>query len=149
MKKFEFRLEAALRWRNAQLQLERGKLQKLLSEEQRAKRDLQSVFAERAAVISTLTALERLQSSDLRAVSAYSMGADMRAHALREEITRLAGSIQQQREYLMQAERKVRLLERLRDNRYAEWKREFDKEIELISEESWLAANFRTSRSEI
>lgn len=149
MKKFEFRLEAALRWRNAQLQLERAKLQRLLSEEQHSKRDLQSVLDERASVVSALTALERLQSSDLRAVSAYSMGADMRAHALREEITRLAGSIQQQREHLMQAERKVRLLERLRDNRYAEWKREFDKEIELISEESWLAANFRTSRSEI
>ncbi|MBV9034342.1 MAG: hypothetical protein JO182_07590 [Acidobacteriaceae bacterium] len=149
MKKFEFRLGAALRWRNAQLQLERAKLQKLLSEEQRTKRDLQSVFDERASVVSTLTALECLQPSDLRATSAYLMGADMRAHALREEITKLADSIQQQRELLIKTERNVRLLERLRDGRYAEWKREFDKEIELTTEESWLAANFRTSRSEI
>jgi len=149
MKKFEFRLGAALRWRNTQLQLERAKLQKLLSEEQQWKRGLQSLLDERTRSLSDLATWERLQWSDLRAASAYSMGADLRAHALREKIVRLAGPIQQQRERLLQAERNVRLLEKIRDNRYAEWKLELDKEIELTAEESWLAANFRTSHSEI
>lgn len=149
MKKFEFRLGAALRWRNAQLQLERAKLQKLLSEEQQGKRDLQSLLDQRTSALSALTAWERLQSSDLRATSAYLMGADMRSHLLREKIAKLAGPIQQQRERLIAAERNVRLLEKLRDDRYTEWKREFDQEIELTAEESWLTANFRTPQSEI
>ncbi len=40
MKKFEFRMDSALRWRNTQLKLERAKLQTLLAEQQRLNRDI-------------------------------------------------------------------------------------------------------------
>jgi flagellar biosynthesis chaperone FliJ len=149
MKKFEFRLDAALRWRNTQLQLERAKLQKLLGEEQRLKGNLQSLLNEKQTALSELQAAGHLHSSDLRNVSVYLVGADARACLLREEITKCAKPIQQQRQRLLEAERNVRLLEELRDKRYGEWKHAFDQEIDGVAEESWLAANFRTSLQEV
>ena len=145
MKKFEFRLEPALRWRNTQLQLERAKLQKLLAEEQRLRSSLQSLLNERQAALWELQTAESLRSSDLRTMSVYLVGVDARSHLLREQIAKCAGPIQQQRQRLLEAERNVRLLEKLKENRYSEWKHAFDQEIEAGAEESWLAANFRTS----
>lgn len=145
MKKFEFRLQDALRWRDMQLQLERAKLQKLLGEEQRLKNDLQALAEERHAAVSELQTAKQLQAVDLRAVSTYLIGADARSHMLRQQIAKAAGPIQQQRQSVLKAERNVRLLEKLRESRYLEWKHAFDEEIELIAEESWLAANFRES----
>ena len=145
MNKFEFRLQAALRWRDTQLQLERAKLQKLLGEEQRLQRDFQSLAEKRQAALADLQTAKQLQAMDLRALSAYLVGADARAHLLRQQIVKCAGLIQQQRQSVLKAERNVRLLEKLRDNRYSEWKYAFDAEIELTAEESWLAAHFRES----
>jgi hypothetical protein len=145
MKKFEFRLQSAFRWRDMQLQLERAKLQKLLGEEQRLKNDLQSLAEQRHAAVSEIQSAKQLQRVDLRAVSTYLIGADARSHMLRQQIAKAAGPIQQQRQSVLKAERNVRLLEKLRESRYLEWKREFDEEIELTAEESWLSANFRES----
>lgn len=145
MKKFEFRLDAALRWRNTQLQLERVKLQKLLGEEQHLKTNLQRLLEERQAASSQIQTAASLQSFELRALSVYLIGADARAHFLREQLTRYAGPIQKQRQHVLEAERNVRLLEKLKEDRYSEWKHAFEQEIQLGAEESWLAANFRTS----
>ncbi len=145
MKKFEFRLDTALRWRGAQLQLERAKLQGLLGGEQRLKRDLQSLLDERQTALSELQITKQLQSFDLRALSAYLVGADARTRSLGERIAKQAGLIQEQRQCLLQAERNVRLLEKLKESRLSEWKQALNREIELAAEESWLAANFRVS----
>ena len=145
MKKFEFRLDTALRWRNTQLQLERVKLQKLLGEEQRLKSDLQRVADERQAAASELQTAGSLRSFELRALSAYLVGAEARSHLLRGQIAKYAGPIQKQRQCLLEAERNVRLLEKLKEDRYSEWKHAFEQEIQLGAEESWLAANFRTA----
>jgi chromosome segregation ATPase len=148
MKKFEFRLDAALRWRDTQLQLERAKLQKLLGEEQRLKNSLQSLLEQKQAASSELRTLEQLRSSELRTISIYLVGADARARMLREEIAKCASPIQQQRQRLLEAERNVRLLEELKTKRYSEWIHAFNQEIDGAAEESWLAANFRTSLQE-
>ena len=148
MKKFEFRLDAVLRWRGTQLQLERAKLQKLLGEEQRLKNDLQRLLDERQTAVSALQTAESLRSFELRALSAYLVGSDARAHLIRGQIAKCAGPIQKQRGCLLEAERNVRLLEKLKEGRYSEWKHAFEQEIQSGAEESWLAANFRTSRQE-
>jgi hypothetical protein len=143
MKKFEFRLDAALRWRHTQLQLERAKLQKLLGEEQRLKDSLQRLLDERKSALIELQSAESPHPSDLRALSVYLVGSDARAYFLRDQIAKCTGPIQQQRGRLLEAERNARLLEKLKEDCYSEWKRAFEREIESGAEESWLAANFR------
>ena len=85
MKKFEFRLDSALRWRDTQLQIERGKLSALLAEEARLNDSLDNLARERSAAVQCL-AKEQLFSLDLRSLSSYLVGAELRANILRDQI---------------------------------------------------------------
>jgi hypothetical protein len=141
MRKFVFRLDSALRWRSTQLQLERAKLQTFLAEEQRLQQSLQALGEERRQAAACL-AESQLQALDLRSLSSYLVGAEAKASILQEQIRKRSVLIQQQRDRVILAERNLRLLEKLREKRHAEWKHELDREIESAAEEAWIAANF-------
>jgi hypothetical protein len=142
MKKFEFRLDSALRWRDTQLQVERGKLNALLSEEAKLKDSLENLGSERRSALQCL-AKEQLFSLDLRSLSSYLVGAEARATMLQEQIRKRRQSVAEQRDRVVQAEKNVKLLLKLREKRQLDWKAGFEREIEANAEESWLAANFR------
>jgi flagellar biosynthesis chaperone FliJ len=142
MKKFEFRLDSVLRWRDTQLQLERGKLNALLSEEANLRDSLETLASERRSALQCL-AKEQLFSFDLRSLSSYLVGAEARATMLQEQIRKRSQSVAEQRDRVIHAERNVKLLLKLREKRQLEWKTGVEREIEANAEESWLAANFR------
>ena len=142
MKKFEFRLDSALRWRDTQLQVERGKLNALLAEEAKMKDSLETLGSERRSALQCL-AKEQIFSIDLRSLSSYLVGAEARATMLQEQIRKRRQSVAEQRDRVVQAERNVKLLLKLREKRQLDWKAGFEREIEANAEESWLAANFR------
>jgi flagellar biosynthesis chaperone FliJ len=142
MKKFEFRLDSVLRWRDMQLQVERGKLSALLAEEAKLKHNLESLSDERRSALQCL-ANEHLFSLDLRSLSSYLVGAEARAATLRDQIRSRRQSVVEQQDRVIQAERNVKLLLKLREKRQGEWKTGFEREIETNAQESWLAANFR------
>ena len=142
MKKFEFRLDSVLRWRDTQLQLERGKLNALLSEEAKLRDSLETLASERRSALQCL-AKEQLFSLDLRSLSSYLVGAEARATMLQEQIRNRSQSVAEQRDRVVHAERNVKLLLKLREKRQLEWKTGVEREIEANAEESWLAANFR------
>ena len=142
MKKFEFRLDSVLRWRDTQLQLERGKLNALLSDEAKLRDSLETLASERRSALQCL-AKEQLFSLDLRSLSSYLVGAEARATMLQEQIRKRSQSVAEQRDRVVHAERNVKLLLKLREKRQLEWKTGIEREIEANAEESWLAANFR------
>jgi hypothetical protein len=142
MKKFEFRLDSALRWRNTQLQVERGKLNALLSEEAKLKDSLETLGSERRSALQCL-AKEQLFSLDLRSLSSYLVGAEARATMLQEQMRKRRQSVAEQRDRVVQAERNFKLLLKLREKQQLDWKAKFEREVEANAEESWLAANFR------
>jgi len=142
MKKFEFRLDSVLRWRDTQLQLERGKLNALLSDEAKLRDSLETLASERRSALQCL-AKEQLFSLDLRSLSSYLVGAEARATMLQEQIRNRSQSVAEQRDRVVHAERNVKLLLKLREKRQLEWKTGVEREIEANAEESWLAANFR------
>ena len=146
MKNFVFRLESALRWRSTQLQLERAKLQSLQAEEHRLQQSLEALAEERREAAACLTQ-PQLQALDLRSLSSYLVGAEVRASVLQEQIRKRTVLIQQQRERVILAERNLRLLEKLREKRHLEWKHELDREIASDADEAWLVANFRQPTS--
>ncbi len=143
MKKFAFRLDSALKWRNTQLQLERAKLGTLLNDETRLKSELETLARQRSEAVASLQQAERFETMELRALSAYLIGASARENQLHESIARRRYTIQQQRQQVLAAERNFRLLEKLREKRLDEWNAEFHKHIDAAAEEAWLAANFR------
>src|SRR3954452_11542258 len=142
MKKFEFRLDSALRWRDTQLQVERGKLSALLAEEAKLSDNLETLGSERRAALQCL-AKEQLFSLDLRSLSSYLVGAEARATMLQDQIRKRRQLVLEQRERVVQAEGNVKLLQKLREKRQAEWKAGVEREIQANAEESWLAVNFR------
>jgi hypothetical protein len=142
MKKFEFRMDSVLRWRDTQLQVERGKLNALLSDEAKLKESLETLGGERRSALECL-AKEQLFSLDLRSLSSYLVGAEARATMLHDQIRKRRQAVAEQRDRVVQAERNLKLLLKLREKRQLEWKAGFEREIEANAEESWLAVNFR------
>jgi hypothetical protein len=142
MKKFEFRLDSALRWRDTQLQIERGKLSALLAEEAKLKASLDTLGSERRSALQCL-AQEQLFSLDLRSLSSYLVGAETRATLLQNQIRKGRQLVAEQQERVVHAERNVKLLLKLRQKRQLEWKAGLEREIEANAEEAWLAVNFR------
>ncbi len=139
MKKFQFSLAAALKLRESQLQVERTKLQQLFAEEQSLKNAVESLAADRRDAAAFIQDSASVTATDLRALSTFSVGADARATFLREQLTRHAESIHEQKARVTQAERKVRLLAKLREKKLDAWTQEVNREIELAAQESWLS----------
>lgn len=139
MKKFHFTLAAALKLRENQLEAERTKLQQLFAEEQGSKAALESIAADRRSAAAFIQDSPSVTATDLRALSTFTMGADSRTAFLHEKMARQARAIQEQKARVMQAERKVRLLTKLREKKFDAWTQEINREIELAAQESWLS----------
>lgn len=137
MKKFEFRLQSVLDWRTRQLEIQESRLQALLGElagfdAALEKIEADSREAEREAIASGNT-------QELAALDPF------RARQRRERERVLARRaacerrIDEQRERVVEAGRGVRLLERLRDRKLADWHAESAKELEALAAESFLS----------
>jgi flagellar export protein FliJ len=139
MKRFEFRLQKVLEWREKQLELEDAR------------------FKQQAAGIATLDqARAGLESAGLQAEmhlrsSASVSGQDLsalagfRQHILvrsREIATQRAEAQKQldaQQKVMLEARRRCRLLGRLKERRLSEWQAACDREVEALASESFLA----------
>jgi flagellar export protein FliJ len=143
MKKFEFPLDSALRLRNAQLKREQLKLQQLVAEEQRLRNSLHAILTEQSAARASLHTSESLASADLRALSSFLMGTELASAKLKEQIAARQKAVEEQRGHLMAAERNVKLLEKLKAQRLAEWKHELDLELETLAQEAWNSAHMQ------
>jgi flagellar export protein FliJ len=141
MTKFEFRLDAVLRLRELELRVEREKLNQLLAERTRLERSLVSVAEERAEAHAFVRTRPDAGSTEFRALSAFLLGSDARAAALRGSIQRLEQAISEQRARVLVADRNERLLLKLKDKKLVEWRAENDRELETLAQESWLSTH--------
>jgi flagellar export protein FliJ len=143
MTSFRFRLQRVLDFRQMQFQVAE-------SECQRAAAKLHQIQAQQAALASQKSATRKLFAG-LAEVDARDLAALPNwyrwTEAVRDQLARLertaAQEVQKQREALVEAQRKVRLLEKLRDNRKAQWQADFDRELEELAADS---TNSRYSR---
>jgi hypothetical protein len=137
--RFQFPLERVLDWRRKQLELEEARFQQAVANVatvDKARLELETGVAQAETAVREWG---RVAAWELRALAEY------RAH-VRDEEARLAVRRAQceraQAEHqaaMMEARRRCRLLERLRERRLAEWKAAGDRELEEIASESYLA----------
>ncbi len=137
MKKFEFRLASVLRLREAQLEIEKNRLQELFAERQKLQNSLISISEERAASQTWIQNMAEPTSADLRALSAFLLGSKSREATLRHSIQNCNGDIAEQRRRTLAAERNRKLLLNLKARQKAGWQNEFDKELEAVAHEAW------------
>jgi flagellar protein FliJ len=145
MKKFHFSLDGALRLRRVGLRSAEVKLKELIAQEQRIRRSIQAIAVERRDA----NAYIEQHPGDipaLRALPPYLLGLEMRRANLNKSLETVAGSVRHQQAIVAEFERVVKLLEKLRQRRVAEWQKEMDREIEALAQESWLAAHADTRK---
>jgi flagellar export protein FliJ len=138
MYRFQFRLETVLGWRRLQVEAEEVKLRGLFEELRRGESARERVEKERAEAERGVLYAASPSATELTALEAH------RAHAARE-LRRLRGErlqceqrIATQRERLVEAERGMRLLEKLREKQLAEWNRAANREQEAAAAELFL-----------
>jgi hypothetical protein len=139
MKSFQYPLQRALDWRRTELQLAEARLEQQLA----ALAELDRTRAELAAIGARTEEAVReynpLAGRDLTALGSFRLLIKVRekelalrrAESQRELAARQAG--------LLEARRRCRLLERLKERRWAEWQQARDRELEELASDSYLA----------
>jgi flagellar export protein FliJ len=143
MKKFSFPLEKLRAWREMQFKAEESKLQALLSEQASLAALQMSLEAERRRADDAL-ARPSINSEELLAADRFGAFATRQQERLASASRDLDGRIALQRGNLLEARKKVEVLDHLKEKRLAQWRAELDKEQENMVAElvvaRWKAA---------
>ncbi len=150
MKRFDFPLERVRRWRQTEMDLEQAALEALFAERHRleqAARDLEDrVRAAREALWQSATPGATVNPRRLVELDEYRSYVRREQNRLRRLGQQLHVQIVQQQAKLMEARRRHRLLDRLRERALAEWEAGYQKELEETASELYLAKQARERR---
>jgi flagellar export protein FliJ len=133
MKAFRFRLARVLELRESEVRAEESKLEQMCAMRARmeAERDALIVGFQRTA--TEVKSRPALHASELMALDAYKVRVEREktqwATKLREQDT----AIEKQRARVVEARSRVRLIEKLRERRKAEWQAGVDREMEELA----------------
>jgi flagellar export protein FliJ len=139
VKRFEFRLQQVLEWREKQLELEDARFKQEAAA-------IASLDRERAELISAgLQAETQLLSSaavsgqDLAALAGFRQHIQARTREIAARRAEARKRLEAQQKVMLEARRRCRLLERLKERRLSEWQAACDRETEALASESFLA----------
>ncbi len=139
MKAFRFQLGRVLDLRAAQLDREENALKELFAERKRQEQVLADLRAEWLRSGRSLTLESRIDGSELSALGAYRGHLRDREQGLRRQREEHDARIAGQRGRVLEARKRVRLLEKLRDRRRSSWEHELGRELEALAGEAFLA----------
>jgi hypothetical protein len=140
MKSFSFRLDRVMRLRETSLRAEEEKLEQLRRGADRIERDRDAAEQAFERSRDSVQSDSSLRGSHLRALDFYRERAARERVAFARQMAVLAGETERQNKAVVEARRALRLLERLRERRLAEWRAASDYELEALS------ADFSTSQ---
>jgi flagellar export protein FliJ len=150
VKKFHFPLERVLAFRRLQRDLERAALERALGEVRRIEELAEEVRREAESTardVVTRSAQEPLDGTQLSGLDGYQhylkrVARDVEIHRQRAEAA--AG---QQRSKLVEAERRMKVLEHLQERAREQWTQALNKEVEDFAAEAFLARRVREGPS--
>jgi flagellar export protein FliJ len=139
VKRFVFRLESVLRWRRSLFEQEQNRLRALVAERDAILLRLKELEELRQRAEQALLEAPAVTGSELAALEAYRRRLNLERARKQQELTDCEPRIEAQRQRVLEAQRRVRLLERLRERRFSEWEAELNRELEALAAESYLA----------
>jgi flagellar export protein FliJ len=139
MQSFHFRLARILDWRRTELAAEEARLAPLVAEWSRLEAARIEVAAARDRTRRDLLAAAALEGRDLVAHAAFRARLAKEQAALERQSAACRERMAGQRARIVDAHRRVRLLEKLRDRRREEWRALWDRELESFASEAYLA----------
>jgi hypothetical protein len=140
MQRFEFQLEKALEWRVTRLKEEEVRLAQMRQEKtsmQRLRADIEKAAIETGRVISE-NSIE-INGAELSLLAECGRSTRTRLKRLAAQIRECDNRIAQQVRVAVQADREKQLLENLKEEQFAEWNHELNREIEATAGELYLA----------
>jgi flagellar export protein FliJ len=139
MQRFQFRLERVLEWYRKRLRLEEGRLAACLDLVRDAERKIARLQAERSAIETSLLERATIPAADFLNLSRYRLRARREEVELTEERQRLLCAADQQRAKVQRAQQRVKLFEKLRERRVAEYTAEESRELESLAADAYLS----------
>ena len=147
MKAFQFRLKRVLELREMQLRTEEAKLDQLYAARRRMEAEMQLMEESLKKARTELSRQATLRSADLLALEFYDRHVVSERKHWEARLVAHDRIIEQQQAAVVEARRQVRLLEKLRERRQAEWQAGQDKELEELAAEFAAAQWGRELRS--
>lgn len=139
MKAFHFSLERALDWRRTELEQAESRFKRQAAELAEIDRlRAESEAADLRAEIE-VRGWSPVAGEDLAALGAYRTGMRRHREQLQTRRVECERRVAERQKEMMEARRRVRLLERLKERRLGEWRAAFDRELEQQAAESYLA----------
>ncbi|HLH15712.1 MAG TPA: hypothetical protein VKX45_00755 [Bryobacteraceae bacterium] len=147
MTAFRFPLAKVLEWRRAQLQAARARFQQQAAVV--AGLDAERAALETAAAQEEIAVrhAESIHGSDLSALAGFARHVRIRGAELIAARARAQSELENRENEMLEARRRVRLLERLEQRRRQEWSAAMDRELEEVAAESHLARLARGRRN--
>jgi hypothetical protein len=139
MSGFRFSLEKALDLRRLQLELEESKFQQQAAALLELDRMRDHMLALRATAESQVRAGGSALGFDLAALGAFRLHVQAKEKELARRRVEGEKKLEERRNAMLEARRRCRLLERLKERRKGEWDAAFSRELEAVAAESFLA----------
>jgi flagellar protein FliJ len=139
MKAFEFRLERIADYRRQQAELARNELQKLTMLVEQLTAERNSLEQQGVDMRASTMSRSDLTGQDLMALSAYEDRLSRTVRQIENKKADVSEQVDKQRSVVLEAERNVKLLDRLRDRKFQEWQAESDRELDALAADSHMA----------
>jgi len=145
MSAFRFSLQKVLEWRRTQMEVEEARLRQhaALAELEQLRSNLEAAAFDAE---SSVREQNEVAGFDLAALEAFHRHVERRRRHLDAQRAARERQIAEQKETLLEARRRYRLLENLRDRRLYEWRAAVDREVENFAGEAYLAGFTRRAR---
>jgi len=139
MTSFRFRLEKVLEWRKTRLELEEARYRQQAAALAAFDRARAEMVAEGVHTESEARSWNPLTDRDLAALAEFRRDLRARETSLGARRAECARQLTALENAMLEARRRYRLLERLKERGLEAWKAERDRELEQLASESFLA----------
>lgn len=139
MQTFRFRLAKVLEWYTRQYELEERRMTVCLAALADVKTAIAALLAERLSVERDVISRISIPAREFAALGLYRLGAKKRELDLNVARERCETEVEAQRLKLQAAERRVRLIEKLRERRVAEYVYAETRELEELASDAFFA----------
>ncbi len=134
-----------MEWRESQLEIELAALGRLTAEGLAIDQRREQVEAECRSAEKSLVAGRAVEAQQLAALDGFRIWAHQESERLVRKRAECEKRIDDQRRQVIEARRRFRLLEQLRERRLTEWSGEFSRELESLAGELYLARRARSA----
>lgn len=146
MKRFEFRLHRVLDLRRQHAEAERAQLENLAAASERLAAEMCSLAIELEEARTHVRHAPSAAGEDYLALSHFERHINRRTASVEDRRAELLQKIEKQRSIVLEADRRVKLLQNLEARHRSEWTTAHNKELDALAAESHLARRLSDRR---